>query len=62
MRRYRKILVAVDASESSKNALRQACKVARKNNGWVTVITVVPPYEDQGGRGEDLGGGPQDRG
>ncbi len=43
---YKKILVAVDGSESSRNAFRQACKVARHDKSWVTAITTVPPYQD----------------
>lgn len=47
MGKYRKILVAVDGSESSKNAFVQACKVARENGSWLTVITTIPLYQDQ---------------
>ncbi|MBI5640452.1 MAG: universal stress protein [Nitrospirae bacterium] len=47
MERYRKILVAVDGSESGKNAFRQSCKIARRDNSWITVITAIPPYQDQ---------------
>lgn len=46
MGRYRRILVAVDGSESSKNAFRQACRIALEDKSWVTVITTIPPYED----------------
>jgi nucleotide-binding universal stress UspA family protein len=46
MGRYRRILVAVDGSESSKNAFRQACRLALMDKSWLTVITTVPPYED----------------
>jgi len=45
MGRYKKILVAVDGSESSKNALRQAIKLANEEKCWITVISVIPPYE-----------------
>lgn len=44
MGRYRKILVAFDGSESSKNALRQAVKLAQDEKCWITVVSVVPPY------------------
>lgn len=44
MGRYRKILVAFDGSESSKNALRQAVKLANDEKCWITVVSVVPPY------------------
>lgn len=47
MGRYRKILVAVDGSESSRNAFRQACKIARDDKSWITVITAIPFYQDQ---------------
>jgi nucleotide-binding universal stress UspA family protein len=47
MERYRKILVAVDGSESGRNAFRQACRIVRHNNSWITAITVIPPYQDQ---------------
>lgn len=47
MGRYRKILVAVDGSESSKNAFRQACRVSRQDKSWITVITTIPLYQDQ---------------
>lgn len=44
---YRKILVAVDGSEPSRQAFRQACSIAREDKSWVTVITAVPSYQDQ---------------
>jgi nucleotide-binding universal stress UspA family protein len=44
MGRYRKILVAVDGSESSRNALRQAFRLAVDEKCWITVTSVVPPY------------------
>jgi len=47
MERYRKILVAVDGSESSKNAFRQACRIAREDKSWITAITAIPLYQDQ---------------
>ena len=47
MGRYRKILVAVDSSESSKNALHQAFKLANEEKCWITVTSVVPPYEGE---------------
>lgn len=45
--RYRKILVAVDGSESSRNAFRQACRIVRHDKSWITALTVIPPYQDQ---------------
>lgn len=42
---YRKILTAVDGSETSLNALKQAFKLACTEKCWITVVSVVPPYE-----------------
>jgi nucleotide-binding universal stress UspA family protein len=47
MGKYRKILVAVDGSESSRNALHQAFRLAVDEKCWVTVTSVVPPYEGE---------------
>ena len=47
MAKYRKILVAVDGSESGKNALRQAFRLATDEKCWITVTSVVPPYEGE---------------
>ncbi len=47
MEKYRKILVAVDGSESSKHALLQAFKLATDEKCWITVTSVVPPYEGE---------------
>jgi nucleotide-binding universal stress UspA family protein len=44
MGKYRKILVAIDGSESSKNALRQAIKLAKIDGCWITVVSVIPSY------------------
>lgn len=46
MGRYRRILAAVDGSESGLNAFRQACRIAVADGCWLTAITTVPPYED----------------
>lgn len=46
MAKYRKILVAADGSESSRNAFRQACRIALMDKSWLTVITTIPSYED----------------
>ena len=46
MGRYRRILAAVDGSESGRNAFRQACRMAVAQGSWLTAITTVPPYED----------------
>ncbi|OHE57818.1 MAG: hypothetical protein A2Z47_01480 [Thermodesulfovibrio sp. RBG_19FT_COMBO_42_12] len=45
MGRYRKILVAIDGSESSKHALRESFKLATDEKSWVTVVSVIPQYE-----------------
>jgi nucleotide-binding universal stress UspA family protein len=47
MGRYKKILVAVDGSESSVHALRESFKLATKEKSWITVVSVVPPYEGE---------------
>jgi len=44
MARYRKILVAVDGSESSRNALLQAFRLAVDEKCWITVTSVIPSY------------------
>ncbi|MCL6472203.1 MAG: universal stress protein [Firmicutes bacterium] len=47
MKRVRNILllVAIDGSESSKNALRQSIRFARDHHCGVTAVTVIPSYE-----------------
>jgi nucleotide-binding universal stress UspA family protein len=47
MGNYRKILVAFDGSESSRNALRQAIKLAQVEKSWIKVLAVVPSYEGE---------------
>jgi len=47
MGRYRKILVAVDGSESSIHALRESFKLAASEKCWITVVSVIPPYEGE---------------
>jgi nucleotide-binding universal stress UspA family protein len=47
MGKYRKILVAIDGSASSRNALRQAFKFATDEKCWITVTSVVPTYEGE---------------
>src|SRR5512147_1921954 len=44
MGKYKKILVAVDGSESSRNALVQAFRLAVEEKCWITVTSVVPPF------------------
>jgi nucleotide-binding universal stress UspA family protein len=45
MGRYRKLLVAVDGSDSSVHALRESFKLATNEKSWITVVSVIPPYE-----------------
>lgn len=45
MGRYRKILVAIDGSDSSIHALRESFKLATNEKSWITVVSVVPLYE-----------------
>ncbi|MCL5023352.1 MAG: universal stress protein [Nitrospirae bacterium] len=45
MGRYRKLLVAVDGSESAFHALRQSFKLATNEKSWITVVSVVPLFE-----------------
>jgi nucleotide-binding universal stress UspA family protein len=47
MGKYKKILVAFDGSESSKNALLQAFRLANAEECWITVASVIPPYEGE---------------
>lgn len=44
MSRYNKILVAMDGSEASKNALKQSFKLAFDEKMWMTVVAIDPPY------------------
>lgn len=39
------MLVAVDGSESGMHALRESFKLAANEKSWITVVSVVPPYE-----------------
>lgn len=45
MSKYKKILVAFDGSESSRNALMQAIKLQETEKSWIRVLVVLPPYE-----------------
>ena len=44
MGRYKKILVAIDGSETSLHALRESLKLATNEKSWITVVSVVPHY------------------
>jgi nucleotide-binding universal stress UspA family protein len=43
--KYKKILVAVDGSETSTHALKESFKLATNEKSWITVVSVVPPYQ-----------------
>lgn len=45
MGKYSKILVPVDGSRASKNALRQAFKLPSDEKKWITVVAIDPPYQ-----------------
>lgn len=45
MRMYKKILVAIDGSESSMHSLRESFKLATNEKSWITVVSVAPSYE-----------------
>ncbi|TAN41637.1 MAG: universal stress protein [Nitrospirae bacterium] len=45
MGKYRKILVAVDGSETSSHALKESFKLATNEKSWITVVAVVPSYQ-----------------
>lgn len=45
MGRYKKILVAIDGSESGMHALKESFRLAVNEKSWITVVSVVPPYE-----------------
>jgi nucleotide-binding universal stress UspA family protein len=47
MGKYSRLLVAFDGSESSRNALRQAIRLAIKEGAFLKVITVTPGYEGE---------------
>ena len=39
------MLVAIDGSESGLHALKESFKLAANEKSWITVVSVVPPYE-----------------
>jgi nucleotide-binding universal stress UspA family protein len=45
MGRYKKILVAIDGSESSTHALKESFKLATNEDSWITAVSVAPPYK-----------------
>lgn len=44
MGKYRKILVAIDGSESSMHTLRESIKFASDEKSWITAVSVIPRY------------------
>lgn len=44
--KYRSILVPFNGSESSKKALVRACELSKIDNGEITVLYVIPRYEE----------------
>ncbi len=44
-RKVKKMLVAIDGSESSMHALKESFKLARNEKSWITVVSVVPEYK-----------------
>jgi nucleotide-binding universal stress UspA family protein len=44
MGRYKKLLVAVDGSQSSMHALSESFRLASNEKSWITVVSVVPRY------------------
>jgi hypothetical protein len=45
MGKYRKILITYDGSNSAKNALRQACRLAKVDKSWLKLMLVIPQYD-----------------
>ncbi len=43
---YRSLLVPYDGSESSKKALHRACELSKVTEGEITVLYVIPRYEE----------------
>lgn len=46
MAKYKKILVAYDGSDSAKNALAVAAKLAKQDNSWIKVLDVVSSFDE----------------
>jgi nucleotide-binding universal stress UspA family protein len=44
--KYRSILVPFDGSDSSKKALARACELSKLDQGEITVLYVIPRYEE----------------
>jgi nucleotide-binding universal stress UspA family protein len=42
---YKKVLIAIDGSETSMYALREYIRFSKAENPSITVVSVIPPYE-----------------
>ena len=42
---YKKILIAIDGSKTSMNALREFINFSRADNPDITIVSVIPPYD-----------------
>jgi nucleotide-binding universal stress UspA family protein len=42
---YKKILIAIDGSKTSLNALREFITFSRADNPDITIVSVIPPYD-----------------
>lgn len=45
MGKYKKIIVAIDGSETSLHALKESFRLASNEKSWLTVVAVAPPYQ-----------------
>ncbi len=45
MGKYNRLVVAMDGSLASQNALKQAFKLAQDEKRWITVVAINPPYQ-----------------
>lgn len=46
-RLFKRILVAVDGSPASLHALKETCRLARAEHGFITVLSVMPPHDGE---------------
>lgn len=42
---YKKVVLAVDGSEASSNAVKHAVELAKNNNGTIIALYVIPPID-----------------
>jgi nucleotide-binding universal stress UspA family protein len=45
MEMYKKVVLAVDGSDASSNAVKHAIALAKSNNGSLTALYVIPPID-----------------